>query len=158
MILQKKLSGLIPEYRKRISKLLNESADIKVGDITIGQMYGGMRGVKGLVSDISYVDPNEGIRLRGYTITELLKLLPKSKKNEMPYVGGLYYLLLIGEIPTLAEALEVEDEWRKRGELPKYVIGLLKSMPENTRPMTLFSLAVLSLQVVMNHRKVLYCF
>ena len=78
MILQEKLTELIPEWRKRTSQLLSESADVKVGDITIGQMFGGMRGVKGLVSDISYVDPNEGIRLRGYTISELLKLLPKS--------------------------------------------------------------------------------
>ena len=32
---------------------------------------------KSLVTDISYVDPNEGIRLRGYTIPELLEKLPK---------------------------------------------------------------------------------
>ena len=31
------------------------------------------RQVKSLVSDISYVDPNEGIRMRGYTIPEMLE-------------------------------------------------------------------------------------
>ena len=70
MILKEKLSDLIPEWRERVSLLLNESRDCKIGEVTIGQVYGGMRGIKGLVSDISSVDPNEGIRLRGFTIPE----------------------------------------------------------------------------------------
>jgi citrate synthase len=44
------------------------------------------------VTDISYVDPVEGIRFRGYTISELLEILPKPEGAEMPYAGGLYYL------------------------------------------------------------------
>ena len=47
------------------------------------QMYGGMRGMKGLVWETSVLDADEGIRFRGYTIPECQELLPKAP-------GGTY--------------------------------------------------------------------
>lgn len=146
MILKDKLETQIPEWRDRVKRLVKEHGTVKVGEVTIAQVYGGMRDVKGLVTDISYVDPNEGIRLRGFTIPELLVRLPKPEGAEMPLSGGLYYLLLLGEIPTLEEAMEVENEWKARSELPSYVIDMINAMPEDTSPMTLFSQAVLAMQ------------
>ena len=63
-------------------------------------MYGGMRGMKGLVTETSVLDPEEGIRFRGYSIPECQKLLPKAKGGEEPLPEGLFWLLLTGEIPT----------------------------------------------------------
>lgn len=146
MILKEKLAAQLPEWRERVKKLVKESGQVKVGEVNIGQVYGGMRDVKGLVTDISYVDPNEGIRFRGYTIPELLQILPKPPGAEMPLSGGLYYLLLIGEVPTFEQAMEVENEWKARGEIPAYVIDVLKAMPADTHPMTLFSQAILAMQ------------
>ncbi len=146
MVLKEKIAASIPAWRERVKKLLNESGDVKVGEVTIRQVYGGMRDVESLVTDISYVDPTEGIRLRGFTIPELVEKLPRRPGDLMPLVGGLYYLLLVGEIPTLAEALEVEDEWKLRSEVPDYVYEILTTMPECTQPMTLFTQAILSLQ------------
>lgn len=146
MILKEKLSAQIPAWRERVKKLLAESGNVKVGEVTISQVYGGMRDVKSLVTDISYVDPEEGIRLRGFTIPEVLEKLPKQPGAEMPLVGGLYYLLLVGEVPTLQEALEVEEEWKRRSEVPAYVYDTLKAMPRNAMPMTLFSQAILAMQ------------
>ena len=40
-------------------------------------MYGGMRGMKGLVTETSVLDADEGIRFRGYTIPECQELLPR---------------------------------------------------------------------------------
>ena len=105
-----------------------------------------MRDVKSLVTDISYVDPVEGIRFRGYTIPEVLAKLPKPQGAEMPYVGGLYYLFLVGSVPTAEQALDVEAEWRKRGKVPQYVFDAIQAMPADAHPMTLFTLAVLTLQ------------
>src|SRR5512136_596754 len=99
MILHDKISAQIPAWRDRVNFLVAEHGDKVIDQVTVSQAYGGMRDVKSLVSDISYVDPAEGIRLRGYSIPEVLKLLPKPPGAEMPYVGGLYYLLLVGEIP-----------------------------------------------------------
>jgi citrate synthase len=146
MILNDKLAAQIPAWRERVKKLLAESSDVKVGEVNIGQVYGGMRDVKSLVTDISYVDPTEGIRLRGYTIPELLEKLPKPPGGEMPLVGGLYYLLLVGEVPTLEEAMEVENEWKARGAVPQYVFDVLVAMPPQAQPMTMFSQAILAMQ------------
>ncbi len=140
-------SAEIPAWRERVSKLLSESADVKVDEVTIGQVYGGMRGVKGLVTDISYVDPGEGIRFRGKTIPEVLEILPKPSGGEIPYVGGLYYLLLIGKVPNEAQALDIENEWKARSVIPSFVFDVLKSMPKDSHPMMLFSTAILALQV-----------
>ncbi len=146
MILKDKLAVQVPAWRERVKKLLTEGGDAKVGEVNIKQVYGGMRDVKGLVTDISYVDPEEGIRLRGYTIPELFEKLPKLAGAEMPLAGGLYYLLLVGELPGMQEALDVEEAWKQRGQVPQYVYDVLCAMPANAQPMTLFSQAILSLQ------------
>lgn len=146
MILKEKIAAQLPDWRERVKKLVKESGYVKVGEVNIGQVYGGMRDVKSLVTDISYVDPNEGIRFRGHTIPEVIANLPKPAGAEMPYVGGLYYLLLVGEYPTEAQALEVETDWKARMNVPAYVIDILRAMPADTHPMTMFSVAILALQ------------
>lgn len=146
MELKSKLEEIIPAWRDRVRVLVKEHGDVKVGDVTIAQVYGGMRGVRSLVTDISFVDPNEGIRFRGYTIPEILEKLPKPPGAEMPYVGGLYYLSLIGKLPTEEQALGVESEWKARAGVPDYVFKLLQAMPKEAHPMMLFSQAILALQ------------
>jgi citrate synthase len=146
MILHDKIDAQLPEWRERVTKLVKGSGDTVVGDVTIRQIYGGIRGVKALVTDISYVDPNEGIRFRGHTVPETLEKLPKPEGAEMPYVGGLYYLLMTGDFPTAEEAKAVEAEWAQRADVPKYVFDTLRAMPKDTHPMVLFSQAVLALE------------
>ena len=136
----------LPAWRERVAKLVKEHANVKVDEVTIGQVYGGMRGVKGLVTDISYVDPGEGIRFRGYTIPEVLEILPKPAEGKMPYVGGLYYLFLVGKVPNEGQAVDVENEWKARAAIPSFVFDVLKSMPRDSHPMMLFSTAILALQ------------
>jgi len=146
MILHEKIEAQLPEWRERIKALAKEHAEVKVADVTVGQVVGGMRDVKSLLTDVSFVDPAEGIRFRGMSIPETLKKLPKARGGKMPLVGGLYYLLMIGEVPTKEQAMEVEAEWADRAEIPDYVYKMLKSMPKETHPMTLFSQAVLAMQ------------
>jgi citrate synthase len=146
MILHEKIAAQLPEWRERVKKLVKEHGDMVVDQVTIGQVYGGMRDAKVMVTDISYVDPAEGIRFRGYSIPEVLLKLPKPEGAEMPYVGGLYYLLLVGEIPTREQACAVEVEWSRRSAIPQHVYDALRAMPRETHPMTLFTLAVQSLQ------------
>ena len=146
MILHEKISAQLPGWRERITALVKEHGDVKVDDVTVSQVIGGMRDIKSLLTDVSYVDPAEGIRFRGMSIPETLKKLPKARGGKMPLVGGLYYLLMIGEAPTKEQAMEVETEWAKRSEIPDHVYKMLKAMPKETHPMTLFSQAVLALQ------------
>lgn len=146
MILHEKLSAQLPSWRERIKSLAKEHGEVVVDKVTVGQVIGGMRDIKSLLTDVSFVDPAEGIRFRGMSIPEVLKALPKARGGKMPLVGGLYYLLMIGEVPTKEQAQAVEDEWAKRATVPDYVFKMLKSMPKETHPMTLFSQAVLALQ------------
>jgi citrate synthase len=146
MILHEKLSAQLPAWRERIKSLAKEHGEVVVDTVTVGQVIGGMRDIKSLLTDISFVDPAEGIRFRGMSIPEVLKALPKARGGKMPLVGGLFYLLLIGEVPTKEQAEAVEGEWAKRALVPEHVYKMIKSMPKETHPMTLFSQAVLALQ------------
>ncbi len=144
--LKQKLAEKIPSYRERITKLVKEYGDVEVDKVHIRQLYGGMRGVKALTTDISYLDPMEGIRFRGYTIPEVLEKLPKPKGAEMPYVEGHFYLLLTGDIPTEEDIQDVVEEFKARRQVPHYVFDMLRAMPRDTHPMTMFSAAVLAMQ------------
>ncbi len=144
--LKEKIFEKIEGWRPRTTRLLKEYGDVKVGDVTIKQVIGGMRGVKCLTTDISYLDPYEGIRFRGYTIPEVLEKLPKVPGAEMPYVEGFLYLLLTGDIPTEEEALMVAEEFKKRREVPSYVFDVLKAMPKDSHPMAMFATAIVAMQ------------
>lgn len=146
MNITEQISNQLPGWRARLKRLIKDYGHVKVTDINIAQILGGIRDVKALVTDISCVDPNEGIRLRGYTINELLDLLPKRPGDTMPFAGGVYYLLLVGHIPSYEQAIEIEEEWKKRQEVPGHVYEVIRAMPKNSNPMTLFSMAILSLQ------------
>lgn len=146
MILHDKIASQLPDWRARVTKLVKEHGDKVIDQVTIGQVCGGMRDIKSLVTDVSFVDPATGIKFRGMPIPEILKKLPKPRGGKIPYVGGLYYLLVIGEIPSREQALEVEAEWAKRSDVPAHVFKMLKSMPNETHPMVLLSQAVLALQ------------
>jgi citrate synthase len=136
----------IEEWRPRTRTLMKDHCDVVIDQVTIAQAMGGMRGLKSLVTDISYLDPMEGIRYRGYTLPEVFQKLPKAPGAEMPYVEGLFYLLLTGEVPSDSEVGDVVDEFKKRRALPDYVNQVIDAFPSNSPPMTIFSAAILSMQ------------
>jgi len=109
MGLKEKLFEKIDAHRPRITRLYKEFGNKVVDEVTPYKIIAGMRGLKSLVTDISYLDPNEGIRFRGYTIPEVMEKLPKPEGKEMPYVEGQFYLLLTGDIPTEENVAEVAD-------------------------------------------------
>jgi citrate synthase len=143
--LKEKLSKKIQTWRPRTTKLLKEYGNVKIDDVTIAQAIGGMRGIKCLVTDISYLDPFEGIRFRGYTIPEVLEILPKPPEAEIPYVEGFLYLLLTGDIPTKKDVKEVEHELVKRRNIPDYVYKVLDDLSD-CHPMVMLSAAVVSME------------
>jgi citrate synthase len=146
MILHEKIAAQLPAFRERVKALVKEHGDTVIDQVTIGQVYGGMRDIKSMVTDVSFVDPTTGIKFRGLSTPEVLARLPRRRGAKIPYVGGLYYLLMIGEIPTRAQAEEVEREWAGRAVVPDYVFKMLRAMPKETHPMVLLSQAVLALE------------
>jgi citrate synthase len=144
--LKEKLKEKIEAWRPRTTRLLKEFGNVKIDEVTIEQCIGGMRDIKCLVTDISYLDPHEGIRFRNFTIPELLEKLPKAPGGEMPYVEGLFYLLLTGDIPTNDEVKEVADEFKSRQKVPQYILDMLSKLPKDSHPMAMFSAAIVAMQ------------
>lgn len=136
----------IQDHRPRIKRLLKEHGDTVISEVTVQQILGGMRGIKSLVTDISYLDPYEGIRYRGFTLPEVFEKLPKLDGMEIPCVEGLFYLLFTGEMPTEEDVNEIIYDTVNRRQLPKYVYEVIDSFPNNSHPMTIFAAAVMSMQ------------
>jgi citrate synthase len=144
--LKQTLAAKIEPMRKEVQAVLKEHGDKPVSEVTVTQAYGGMRGVKCMVTETSALDPMEGIRFRGYNIPELRQKLPKARGGAEPLPEGIFYLLLTGDLPTEQNVKEVTDEWRKRSELPKHLLTVMDAVPKDTHPMTQFSLGILALQ------------
>lgn len=131
---------------KEIKAMLKEHATTKVDEVNLSQVYGGMRGIKSMIWETSALDPNDGIRFRGFSIPELKDKLPKDVNGKEPLPEGLFWLMLVGEIPTDQEVNWLKQQWISRCNIPEHTFALLESLPIDTHPMTQFALAVLSMQ------------
>ncbi|NIM91363.1 MAG: citrate (Si)-synthase, eukaryotic [Candidatus Aminicenantes bacterium] len=144
--LKEKFSTKLEPMREKVKTLIKEHGDEKISEVTVAQAYGGMRGVKCMVTETSALDPMEGIRFRGFNIPELREKLPKAPGGEEPLPEGIFYLLLTSELPTDDDVKEITEEWRKLSPLPDYLIEILKTLPKDTHPMTQFAQGILALQ------------
>jgi citrate synthase len=129
-----------------IKALLKEHGNKKIGEVTLNQIYQGMRGITGLVSETSLLDAQEGIRFRGYTIPELQVKLPKAPGGSEPLPEGLFHLMLVGELPTEEDAHHVTNVWQRRSHVPNHVFDTIEALPVSTHPMTQFVVAIMALQ------------
>ena len=136
-----KASKCVNEYQR----LKNEHGDKVIANVTIGQVMTGMKGVPSLITDTSKLDPTTGIRFRGYTIPELREKLPRLNPDGEPLPEGLFYLMLIGEIPERDDVLNLSKDWATRAYVPQHVFDVIDAIPKNARPMTQFSAAILSM-------------
>ncbi len=129
-----------------IKDILKEHGTKKIGEVTLAQIYQGMRGITGLVSETSLLDAQEGIRFRGYTIPELQAKLPKAEGGTEPLPEGLFYLMLIGDIPTEEDVHHVTSVLQRRSHVPAHVFSVIDALPLSTHPMTMFVTGVMALQ------------
>ncbi len=132
--------------KAEIKQLTTEHGDFKLGEITLAQVYQGMRGMIGLATETSLLDAEEGIRFRGYSIPELREKLPKAPNGTEPLPEGLFYLMLIGELPSEEDVRHISEVLMRRSHVPNYVFDVLESLPIATHPMTQMSIAVMALQ------------
>ncbi len=132
--------------KKEIKAILKENGDKKVDEVVLKQVISGARGIKMMLWETSQLDANEGIRFRGYSIPELKELLPKGPGDKEPLPEGLFWLMLVGEIPTPEEAKWLSEQWNNRSNIPEHTFKVLESLPEGTHPMTQFNVAIMSMQ------------
>ena len=132
--------------KNEIKALLKAHGDLQVDTVQMAQVTGGMRGIKCMLWETSALDPNEGIRFRGYTIPELREILPTARNGREPLPEGLFWLMLVDEVPSLEEVEWLSEEWRKRSNIPQHTYDMLDSLPTDTHPMTQFSMGITSMR------------
>jgi citrate synthase len=136
-----------------IKDILKEHGTKKIGEVTLSQIYQGMRGITGLVTETSLLDAREGIRFRGYSIPDLQQQLPKVKGGSEPLPEGLFYLMLIGQLPREEDATHITSVWQRRSHVPTHVFATIDALPVNTHPMTMFVVGIMALQTESNFAK-----
>lgn len=129
-----------------IKGIVREHGNKKIGEVTLSQVYQGMRGMTGLVTETSLLDAAEGIRFRGYSIPELQASLPKAKGGSEPLPEGLFHLMLIGELPSDEDANVITSILQRRSHVPNYVFDTIESLPIGSHPMTQFVVGIMALQ------------
>jgi citrate synthase len=129
-----------------IKELIKEHGNKKIGEVTLSQIYQGMRGMTGLVTETSLLDSQDGIRFRGYSIPELRDKLPKANGGTEPLPEGLFYLMLVGDLPTEEDASHLSSVWQRRSHVPNHVFSTIEALPVSAHPMTQFVAAIMALQ------------
>ncbi len=129
-----------------IKELLKEHGEKKIGEVNLSQIFQGMRGITGLVTETSLLDAQEGIRFRGYSIPELREKLPKVPGGTEPLPEGLFYLMLVGELPTEDDVQHLTSVWQRRSHVPNHVFATIEALPVSAHPMTQFVVAIMALQ------------
>ncbi|MGE7778175.1 citrate (Si)-synthase, eukaryotic [Chitinophaga sp. NPDC101104] len=144
--IKEKFKAKADELGAEVKDLLKNHGTKKLDDVTVAQAYQGMRGITGLVTETSLLDANEGIRFRGYSIPELREHLPKAPGGAEPLPEGLFYLMLIGELPTEADVQNLSSVLGRRSHVPNHVFDAVNALPLSAHPMTMFTVAVMALQ------------
>lgn len=145
-VLKERFKAAAEAQAAEIKDILKEHGNKKIGEVQLAQIYQGMRGITGLVSETSLLDAQEGIRFRGYSIPELQKVLPKVDGGSEPLPEGLFHLMLVGELPSDEEAHHITSLWQRRSHVPNHVFDTIEALPIATHPMTQFVVGVMALQ------------
>ncbi len=135
-ILHTKLIAQAEVLRAKRTSLLKEHGETVLGNVTIEQVLGGMRGVPALVCDTSSVSADEGLRIRNTPILDLTNITPEET----------FWLLVTGERATAEELTELRAAFAKHYAVPQYVVDTLKAMPKDSHPMAMLSVGLLAME------------
>jgi citrate synthase len=134
--LKEKLAQVIPPLREDIAAMTKAHGDKVISQVTVGQAYGGLRGVNGMVCDTSSVDPEKGLIIRNHPISEIANRLPEE----------IWCLLLTGELPDAQTLKSLRAEINTYAEVPSSVWDVLRAMPSDSHPMVMLSVGVLAME------------
>ncbi len=126
----------LPAWREEVKSMLEKHGDEKVSDVTVTQLFGGQRGVMGLICTTSLVDPMKGLIVRGVPIQDLTEKLPEE----------IFFLLVTGELPDKGALADLQAALKRHAEVPNHVWKALEALPEDTHPMVSLSIGILAMQ------------
>ena len=135
-LLKNNLKDRIPLVQEEIKQLIAQKGDQKISDVTVSQAYSGLRGIKAFVCDTSSVSADKGLIIRGIPLMEITDISPEE----------VFFLLLTGVLPNKAELNDLQNEFSSHLSVPDYVWDVLKKMPHDSHPMTMFNMGILTMQ------------
>src|SRR5215213_7506458 len=145
--LKEKFAAVALPMAQEVKELVKTHGDVVLGSYTVENVYGGMKGMIGLITETSLLDAEEGIRFRGYTIPELREKLPRADGGIEPLPEGLFYLMLIGELPTEEDVKAISKTLAERSKnIPAHVFKAIDALPLTTHPMTQFTVGIMAMQ------------
>jgi len=138
MKLERLLSRMetLTEQVRQERKELAQHRELAIGNVTVGHVLGGMRGLVSLLCDTSSVLPNEGLRIRNIPILELVDSYPED----------VFFLLLTGSMPSEEEKAEIRAAFAQYSNVPYYVWNTLEALPPDTHPMVMLSIGLLAME------------
>lgn len=135
-MLKEKLASQIPNLKERVRTLGKDFGKNVISEVTVEQVFGGMRGIKSLICDTSEVGLDTGLIIRGIPVLELTEKLPEE----------ILWLLLTGENPNEAELKDLQADLTKRSEVPAYIWAIIKAFPKDAHPMAMLSSCINALE------------
>lgn len=151
---KQKLKEVGSKRAEQLKRLVAEHGNDVIQEVTLEQVISGMKGIVALLTDTSSLDPEEGIRFRGYSIPELRQHLPKLKDDGEPLPEGLFYLMLLGEIPDRATVDFISRDWARRAaDIPGHAFDVINALPKSAHPMIQFNTAILAMSTQSHFRK-----
>ncbi|CAI2367037.1 unnamed protein product [Moneuplotes crassus] len=144
--LKGKLAEIIPEVQGRLNTLKKEHGTKILQTVNVNQVIQGMKGIKGVIYETSEIYPTEGVKYRGYSIDEIVKMTPSFVEGGSPAPEGVLWLFLSGEYPTKEEFDDFVLDLKERSYIPDETIEFIRSFPKNMSPMTQFSMGMLACQ------------
>jgi citrate synthase len=135
-LLTARLEDYFARERATIGAIVRDHGALPVSDVTVNQLYGGLRGVIGIVCDTSEVDPQRGLFVRGTPVAELAG---RSAEE-------VFHLLLTGALPDAEALAELETELSARRVLPDWLPAALAQLPEHSHAVVRLCVALQLLQ------------
>ncbi|KAJ3763466.1 citrate synthase-like protein [Lentinula raphanica] len=143
--LKETIEEVIPVKQAHLKKLKTEYSDVSIGDVKVGNVIGGMRGLRAMLWDSSVLDPEEGIRFHGLSIPDCQSALPAAPGGKEIIAESMLWLLLTGQVPSAEQTRELSRTLAEKGNLPSSVASLIDSLPRTLHPMTQLGIGVAAL-------------
>jgi citrate synthase len=128
-----------------IRDILKEHGNKKIGEVTLSQIYQGMRGMTDWLPKLP-CSMQMKVSVSGLFHSELQEKLPRAKDGSEPLPEGLFYLMLIGELPNEEDVNRITSTLQRRSHVPNYVFDTIESLPISAHQMTQFVVGIMALQ------------
>ncbi|KAI9887884.1 MAG: hypothetical protein M1823_000272 [Watsoniomyces obsoletus] len=143
--LKSTLREIIPAKRDLFKSIKKQHGSTVLGEVSVDNLLGGMRGLKCMLWEGSVLDPHEGIRFRGRTISDCQRTLPKGKSGKEMLPEAMFWLLLTGQEPSTSQVRHLSRQLAEQATLPEYLHKIIKALPDDMHPMNQFAILVSAL-------------